>query len=97
MSISAKDIDRAWNKLGMVIKEGRDRWASFYYKDKLILKTRRSWGSGKIDGDIPNFIRQQMKLNEDQFRDLINCPLGLDGYVTILTEKGFIEVDKKAK
>ncbi|MGH8278652.1 MAG: hypothetical protein ACRETQ_03685 [Gammaproteobacteria bacterium] len=95
MSLHSDEVDRAWNKLGMVIKPGRDRWARFYYEGKWILSTRRSWGSGKLDGHVPDFIRQQMKLNEDQFRDLISCPLQLEGYVEILKSKGLIEAEKE--
>lgn len=95
MSLHSNDIDRAWRKLGMVIKPGRDRWAYFYYQNKRILSTRRSWGSGKLDGNVPDFIRQQMKLNEDQFSDLISCPLKLQDYTEILKNKGLIEPDYK--
>lgn len=55
-----------------------------------MLKTFRSHGSGKIEGTIPSKIRQQLKLNESQFDDLIACPLDREGYVAILRTKGFI-------
>lgn len=90
MSISGAEIDRAWAKLGMEIKNTGDRHALFYHEGALILRTKRSFGSGKIDGKIPHFIRQQMKLNDSQFSDLIACPLGRDGYVAILKGKGLI-------
>ncbi len=48
-------------------------------------------GSRKLDGDIPHLVRQQMKLNEEQFKNLIDCPLGYDEYVQILKDKGLIE------
>lgn len=90
MSIKASDVDRAWKKLEMRIKENRDRHALFYVDGKLVLRTKRSMGSGKLDGKIPGFIRQQMKLDERQFADLINCPLTRDGYIEILRDKGYV-------
>jgi hypothetical protein len=75
----------------MKVKNAGDRIARFYYKGKLIVYTGRSMGSKKLDGNIPHLIRQQMKLNEAQFKDLIDCPLGYDEYVQILKDKGLIE------
>lgn len=90
MSLTASDIDRAWDKLGMVIRNTGDRHALFYHEDRLILRTKRSFGAGKLDGQIPHFIRQQLKLNDAQFRDLIACPLDRARYVEILKQKGII-------
>jgi hypothetical protein len=90
MSLKPKEIDRAWQKIGMVIKDGGDRFAKFYVDGKLILWTKRSMGSGKLDGNIPHLIRQQMKLDEEQFARLIACPLKRPEYIEILKEKGLI-------
>jgi len=83
-------MDRAWAKLGMTIKQSKDVRALFYHEGQLILTTKRSHGSGPIKGNIPTLIRQQMKLTEGQFRDLITCPLGLAEYVGILKQRGLI-------
>lgn len=90
MSISGKEIDRAWEKLGMTIKKTKDWHALFYVDGRLILRTKRSFGSGKIEGNIPSFIRQQMKLNNEQFADLIACPLDRPRYIGILREKNLV-------
>jgi len=90
LSLKAKDIDRAWNKLGMEIKNTGDLHAKFYEGGKLVLTTMRSFGSGNLDGNIPHKIRQQMKLNEDQFSRLIACPLKRPEYVDILRKKGLV-------
>lgn len=74
----------------MTIKDTKDRHALFYVDGKLILRTKRSFGAGKLEGNIPSFIRQQMKLNEDQFGDLIACPLDRNGYIEILKKKRII-------
>ena len=87
MSLHSDQLDRAWAKLGMEIKGGRDVRALFFYRGRLILQTRRSRGRGAIEGLIPTFIRQQMKLTENQFGELLACPLGLAGYLEILGQK----------
>jgi hypothetical protein len=90
LSLKAKELDQAWKKLGMVIEERRDIFAKLYEGGKLIIMTRRSKGSGKLDGQIPHFIRQQMKLDEDQFSRLIACPLQRLEYLQILKDKGLL-------
>ena len=92
VTIHASDIDHAWDKLKMVTKNSGDRHALFYFDDRLILRTKRSMGTGKLGGNIPHLIRQQMKLNEKQFAELIACPLKRDDYIEILKEKGYIEI-----
>jgi hypothetical protein len=74
----------------MEIHKSGDIHALFYHDGKLILRTKRSHGSGKLTGRIPDYIRQQMKLNQEQFSDLLACPLKREGYVQILRAKGHI-------
>ncbi|HEX7182626.1 MAG TPA: hypothetical protein VF756_12350 [Thermoanaerobaculia bacterium] len=91
MSLSAEVLDRAWEKVGMSVQDRSvDRWAYLFVSGKRVIATRRSRGSGKISGKIPHLIRQQMKLDENQFRDLVNCPLDREGYLKILHEKGLL-------
>ena len=90
MSLRERDIDRAWAKLGMEISDTKDRHALFRVKGKIIIRTKRSFGAGKLDGNIPHFIRQQMKLNDQQFQDLIDCPLDREQYIQVLRDKQLI-------
>jgi hypothetical protein len=90
MSLKGEDVDRAWKKLGFATKATGDIHARFYVEGKLILHTKRSMGSGKLDGNIPHLIRQQMKLDEQQFALAIECPLTRDQYIKILKEKKII-------
>src|SRR5262245_6933954 len=78
LSLHAKQIDAAWGKLQMEIKDTGDRHARFYHGGKLILATKRSFGSGTIDGRVQYLIRQQMKLNETQFDELLTCVMQRD-------------------
>lgn len=71
----------------MVIEDKRDRYARLYFEGKLVVVTRRSLGTRALDGNIPHLIRQQMRLNEEQFENLIKCPLGRNEYIAILRDK----------
>ncbi len=97
MSLHASEADRAFKKLQMEIRDTKDRHAFFSYCGKLILKTRRSLGSGKIDDSVQHLIRQQLKLSQRQFADLIDCDLEYEGYVEILRTKGLIPPDVRHK
>ena len=74
----------------MRIKDSKDIHAQFWEGGKLILVTKRSHGSGKLDGKIPHLIRQQLKLTQEQFDDLIACPLGRPEYIEVLKGKGLL-------
>jgi hypothetical protein len=71
---------------------GVDRWAYLIVNGRRVVATRRSRGSGKLPGMIPHLIRQQMKLNEEQFQDLVDCPLSREDYLQILRDKGLLGV-----
>jgi len=75
----------------MSIQKKKDIRALFFYEGKLITWTKRSHGAGKLDGEIPEFIRKQMRLTRRQFQDLIGCPLGLPEYIQILRTQGLIQ------
>jgi hypothetical protein len=90
MSISADRLDRAWRKVGMVVEAKRDMHAYLVHSGKRIIATRRSLGRGKVSDRIGQYIRQQMRLNEDQFGLFLSCPLGRDDYLDILRRKGLL-------
>ena len=88
MQAKVTEIQRAFRKLGMQPKQASHKLVQFRYNGKLILRTRLSHGSG--DAKAVDYIRQELHLKEEDFRDLISCPLTLEGYVQILKEKGVI-------
>lgn len=82
-----------WQKLGFEIDPtGHHIRAVFEYDGQIIVHTRRSH-SRRLDGQVPQFIRMQMKLNSGQFKDAIDCPLQYDDYVEILKERGAIQTN----
>ena len=91
MQLKQRDIKTIFNKLDMKIREGRDTLAFFYYKgQKTRIFTRVPHKKGDLKGKLTSFIRQQLKLNEDQFINLKKCPLTKEGYIEILKSKNIL-------
>ena len=88
MTIKAHEFDRLVTKLGLKTRDSRDLLAWFEYEGKIITRTRRSKGSGDLP--MQHSIRQQLKLNEKQLREVISCTVNREGYTDILRSKGLI-------
>lgn len=86
---------RAFEKLRMQIREGRDTLAFFWCGERLVLWTKVPHGRGELKGRLPYYIRQQLKLNEEQFRKLVRCEMKRTEYVQILKDKGIIDKDEE--
>lgn len=86
------EYTRIENKLGLQSRNAGDRLSWFEHEGVEIVRAKRSHGNK----DLPeHLIRQQLKLNEKQFSDLIDCPLTREGYIDILTQKGLIKKPAK--
>lgn len=96
MSFKIKDILRIYRKLNgragfrVELREGRDTIAKIYYNGRPLLFTKVSHGKGELDGKVIHRIRNQLKLSEDDFRDIIRCRLDVAGYKEILRQKGIL-------
>lgn len=92
MSIKSREFDHLISKLGFKVRESGDKFVWFEYEGRRRVWTKRSHGKG----DLPrsDLIRQQLKLNEDQFRKGLNCKLTTEEYIEILREKGIIPPKK---
>lgn len=88
--MKVQEVLRAFNKLEMEIREGRDTLAFFRCEGQIILWTKVPHKRGELKGKLPDLVRQQLRLNEAQFRELIACPLDRAGYIQALREKGFL-------
>lgn len=88
MTIKDTEFECIVQKLDLRTRDSGDRLAWFEHEGRIIVRTRRS----KKRGDLPfqHAIRQQLKLDEDQLRQLIACPLDRDGYIEILRRRGLI-------
>jgi hypothetical protein len=93
MTIKAQDFDTVIHKLGFETRDSRDRLAWFIYKDKIIVRTKRSYKKGR---DLPfqHVIRQQLKLTEEQLKGVIRCTFTREDYIELLKSKGLIVNDE---
>jgi hypothetical protein len=81
------EYTRIENKLQLKTRDAGDRLSWFEYNGTTYTRTKRSHGNK----DLPeNLIRQQLKLNQSEFSQLIGCTLQRDNYVQILMDKGII-------
>lgn len=78
----------------MEIREGRDTLAFFYCGPRLVLWAKVPHKRGELTGKLPYYIRQQLRLDEEQFRQLVRCTLRRAEYVRILRGKGLIGKDE---
>lgn len=85
--MKAKAFDRLANKLELKTRSSGDLLAWFEYDGKITRK-KRSHGSGDVP--MQHSIRQQLRLNEDQLRGMLDCTLNRDDYVRILRKKGLL-------
>ena len=75
-------------KLGLKTRDAGDLLAWFEFEGRIITRTRRSKGSGDLP--MQHSIRQQLKLNEQEFNKAIDCTLTREGYIEILRNKGLL-------
>ena len=88
MTIKAQEFDRLVAKLGLKTRDAGDLLAWFEFEGKVITRTRRSKGSGDLP--MQHSIRQQLKLNQQEFKKAIDCTLTREGYIEILRNKGLL-------
>ena len=86
--MKAKEFDRVVEKLGFQTRDSGDRLAWLEHEGKIIIRTRRSHGSGDVP--MADAIRQQLKLNEDQLRDAVDCTMTRAKYLDVLRSKGLV-------
>lgn len=93
--MKTKDILRIFEKLEMEIREGRDTLAFFKWKGKTILWSKVPHKKGEVKGKIRHFIRQQMKLTQEQFQAVEECHIWRKEYADLLQKKGILEKEKE--
>ncbi|MDI6791922.1 MAG: hypothetical protein QME81_03515 [bacterium] len=68
-----KEILRIFEKLEMELREGRDTLAFFVWEGKIVLWSKAPHKKGEAKGDLKHFVRQQLKLTEEQFKAVQDC------------------------
>lgn len=88
--MKAKEALQIFQKLEMEVREGRDTLAFLKWKGKIILWSKVPHKKGELKGKLGFFIRQQLKLNESQFKYLQECKIWRKEYLEILKTKGLL-------
>jgi hypothetical protein len=88
--MKVREVLNLFEKLNMEVREGRDTIAKFRYSGEVIVRTKVPHKGGELKGKLPDFVRQQLRLNETQFRQFIDCTLYREDYERILKDKGYI-------
>ena len=97
MSWKIADIHKLYRKLDgsaglrVELREGRDTLAKIFCDGKFVLFTKVPHGKGVLDGKLVHYIRNQLKISEDDFRNIIRCSLSAEEYKKILDKKGFLK------
>ena len=94
MQIKKADIGKVFEKLKLEVRSTKHRYGWFTFKGRKILRVHYSHGRGSIPGRVSDKIRSQLKLTQKDFSDLIECPLSLKDYESILKDKGIITRNK---
>ena len=84
------DIERIFHKLKLDVRSTGHRYGWLTVENKKILRVHYSHGKGDLPDKIVHKIRGQLKLSEKDFKDLVACPLTLEGYLDILKRKELI-------
>jgi len=91
MQMKKTDVRKIFGKLGLSARSTKHRYGWFTFEGRKILRVHFSHGKGDIPEKVTDKIRSQLKLSQNDFRSLLDCPLSLDDYVAILKNKGIID------
>ena len=94
MQIKKADVGKIFEKLKLEVRSTKHRYGWFTFEGRKILRVHYSHGRGSIPGRVSDKIRSQLKLTQKDFSDLIECPLSLEDYESILKDKGIITRNK---
>ncbi len=90
MQVKKSEMNKVFKKLKLEVRSTTHRYGWFTFEGSKILRVHFSHGKGSIPGRVSHKIRSQLRLSQDDFRELIACPLSREGYVSILKRKGLI-------
>ena len=88
MQVKKVEAESIFNKLCVKIKSTKHHVSGWIVQNgQKILPVYYSHGKGDMPGKVGDKFRQSFKINEDQFKDLRDCPLSRDGYIGILVRQ----------
>ena len=91
LNFAKQDIANAIiKKLNIKLRTGKERNGWYMLDGNPVFRVTIPHGNGYIPPGTVNEIIKETKLDKQQFRDLINCPLKSKDYERIIREKGLV-------
>ena len=90
LSLKKREAQALLDKLRVEFRSGDHKRGWVRVDGRPILRIYASWGRGDVPGNIPDQFRCSLKVNEDQFRELVECSMTYDSYVGVLRGKGLV-------
>ncbi|MGD9974384.1 MAG: hypothetical protein AB7S77_15090 [Desulfatirhabdiaceae bacterium] len=91
MQLKKAELTKIFNKLNLEVRTTTHHYGWLIYQGKKILRVHYSHGKGDLPGKVSDKIRSQLKLSQNDFKGLINCPLSAEDYIGILKRKGIVD------
>ncbi len=89
--LDSRKTKTALLKKGFVQYNNDHKFFEFIYNNKVITKTKISHNDKDIEDYLINQMAHQTKLNKGQFKQLIECTIDKEQYISILKENGEID------
>ena len=89
MQLKKRDIQKIFRKLDLEVRSTHHIYGWLVINGEKILRVYYSFGKGNSPAKISEKIRAQLKLDQKNLKNLIDCPLSKEDYLTILKDKGY--------
>ena len=90
MQLKKRDVQKIFKKLNLEVRSTSHLYGWLVVDGKRILRVHYSFGKGDIPAKVSEKIRGQLKLDQRNLKDLIECPLTEGDYLEIIREKGYL-------
>ncbi len=91
MVLDSGKARKALNKKGFTERSGDHIYFEYFHNNKLILHTKISHNGQDINNYLIGQMKNQCKLEKDEFLALINCTLSKEGYEKKLQDQGLLK------
>lgn len=89
MQLKKREIQKIFKKLNLEVRSTDHVYGWLVINGEKILRVHYSFGKGNIPAKISEKIRGQLKLDQNNFKGLIKCPLSREDYLKIIKSKGY--------
>jgi hypothetical protein len=90
MQLKKRDVQKIFQKLELEVRSTHYIYGWLVIYGEKVLRVHYSFGKGNIPAKISEKIRGQLKLDQNNLKNLIDCPLSKEDYLDILREKGYL-------